>query len=304
MPRWPRQSARTGRSPSERNRRLPGSRAGGRASRVDPDVPRPALACGKACRRTRSKSSAAAARHPGGGGGRHGCRLGGIGASRRDRRRDRSAPLGDRAGSGSRLAVAGSAIVVGVQLGTARHFRIPAIFGILLPCGYTAAFLLACHSLLLRRGGRGDLEGTEIRLPPEALGATVVTRSDRDAGRALGPGSGMSGGCDPGPAPLARRRLGRSRRCWRSWRCCSTEIRIALLPFIFAVAVAFVLDPLIKRLQRRLGRPALAGGGGALSAGSGGLGCRRIRDRRHRGAQLDASRGDRPRISCATFSAS
>ena len=33
------------------------------------------------------------------------------------------------------------------------------------------------------------------------------------------------------------------------------EIRIALLPFIFAVAVAFVLDPLTKRLQRRLGIP-------------------------------------------------
>ena len=50
------------------------------------------------------------------------------------------------------LAVAGSLIVIGVQLGAARHFRIPAIFGILLPCGYTAAFLLACHSWLLRRG--------------------------------------------------------------------------------------------------------------------------------------------------------
>jgi predicted PurR-regulated permease PerM len=33
------------------------------------------------------------------------------------------------------------------------------------------------------------------------------------------------------------------------------EIRIALLPFIFAVAVAFVLDPLIRRLQRLLGMP-------------------------------------------------
>jgi predicted PurR-regulated permease PerM len=31
------------------------------------------------------------------------------------------------------------------------------------------------------------------------------------------------------------------------------EIRIALLPFVFAVAVAFVLDPLIKELQQRLG---------------------------------------------------
>jgi predicted PurR-regulated permease PerM len=33
------------------------------------------------------------------------------------------------------------------------------------------------------------------------------------------------------------------------------QIRIALLPFIFAVAVAFVLDPLIIRLQRRLAVP-------------------------------------------------
>ncbi|HUC73243.1 MAG TPA: AI-2E family transporter [Stellaceae bacterium] len=33
------------------------------------------------------------------------------------------------------------------------------------------------------------------------------------------------------------------------------QIRIALLPFIFALAVAFVLDPLIKVLQRRLAAP-------------------------------------------------
>jgi predicted PurR-regulated permease PerM len=33
------------------------------------------------------------------------------------------------------------------------------------------------------------------------------------------------------------------------------EIRIALLPFVFAIAVAFVLDPLIKGLQQRLGSP-------------------------------------------------
>jgi predicted PurR-regulated permease PerM len=33
------------------------------------------------------------------------------------------------------------------------------------------------------------------------------------------------------------------------------EIRIALLPFVFALAVAFVLDPLITSLQRRLGSP-------------------------------------------------
>ena len=33
------------------------------------------------------------------------------------------------------------------------------------------------------------------------------------------------------------------------------QIRIALLPFVFAVAVAFVLDPLISALQQRLGSP-------------------------------------------------
>lgn len=33
------------------------------------------------------------------------------------------------------------------------------------------------------------------------------------------------------------------------------EIRIALLPFVFAVAVAFVLDPLIRSAQQRLGSP-------------------------------------------------
>ena len=33
------------------------------------------------------------------------------------------------------------------------------------------------------------------------------------------------------------------------------EIRIALLPFVFAIAVAFVTDPWIKSLQRRLGSP-------------------------------------------------
>lgn len=33
------------------------------------------------------------------------------------------------------------------------------------------------------------------------------------------------------------------------------EIRIALLPFVFAIAVAFVTDPLIRSLQRRLNSP-------------------------------------------------
>jgi hypothetical protein len=67
------------------------------------------------------------------------------------------------------LAAAGSAIVVGVQVGTARHFRVPSVFGILLPCGYTAAFLLACHSWLLRRGAGVTWKGRKYdfhRNPP------------------------------------------------------------------------------------------------------------------------------------------
>ena len=55
--------------------------------------------------------------------------------------------------TGFGLTLAGSAIVLGVQFGTARHFRIPAVFGVLTPCGHTAAAVLACHSFLLRRGG-------------------------------------------------------------------------------------------------------------------------------------------------------
>ncbi len=64
----------------------------------------------------------------------------------------------------------------------------------------------------------------------------------------------MSGGATPGPR---RSRVG-------GWPIAAVlavlavllyEIRVALLPFIFAVAVAFVLDPLIKRLERQLGVP-------------------------------------------------
>ena len=55
--------------------------------------------------------------------------------------------------AGLGLVVTGSAIVIAVQIATARHFRIPAIFGLLMPCGYAAVAVLACHSFLLRRGG-------------------------------------------------------------------------------------------------------------------------------------------------------
>jgi chlorobactene glucosyltransferase len=60
---------------------------------------------------------------------------------------------------GLALALFGSAIVIGVQIGTARHFRIPAAFGLLFAFGYTLAALLACRSLFLRLGGRVTWKG-------------------------------------------------------------------------------------------------------------------------------------------------
>jgi chlorobactene glucosyltransferase len=55
---------------------------------------------------------------------------------------------------GFALSLAGSAVVVAIQVGTARHFRIAGVFGLLFACGYTIAALIACHSALLRRRGR------------------------------------------------------------------------------------------------------------------------------------------------------
>jgi chlorobactene glucosyltransferase len=58
------------------------------------------------------------------------------------------------AGIGFVLSVIGSAIVIGIQIGTARYFRVTAAFGLLFACGYTLAAAIACHGALLRRGGR------------------------------------------------------------------------------------------------------------------------------------------------------
>ncbi len=78
------------------------------------------------------------------------------------------------------------------------------------------------------------------------------------AGRTAAPEAAAPGSARDGAAPGMRRsRVG-------GWSIAAVlavlavllyEIRIALLPFIFAVAVAFVLDPLIRRLQCRLGVP-------------------------------------------------
>jgi chlorobactene glucosyltransferase len=66
--------------------------------------------------------------------------------------------------TGGILAAAGSAVVIGIQCGTARHFRIPAVFGIMLALGYTVAVCLACHSVLAQLRGRVTWKGRTYQL--------------------------------------------------------------------------------------------------------------------------------------------
>ena len=57
------------------------------------------------------------------------------------------------------LAAAGSLAVLGVLIGTLRHFRAPAALGLLFPLGTTAAAALACNSVRLRRRGAVEWKG-------------------------------------------------------------------------------------------------------------------------------------------------
>lgn len=61
--------------------------------------------------------------------------------------------------AGLALAVAASAAVLGVQIGTARHFRIPAFYGLLFVCGYTVVVGVAGAGLMQRLGGRTRWKG-------------------------------------------------------------------------------------------------------------------------------------------------
>ncbi len=65
---------------------------------------------------------------------------------------------------GFALALAGSAVVVGVQFGTAHHFRLPAAYGLLFGLGYLVAACLACHSALLYLDGRVTWKGRTYQL--------------------------------------------------------------------------------------------------------------------------------------------
>jgi chlorobactene glucosyltransferase len=65
---------------------------------------------------------------------------------------------------GSFIAVLGSVVVLALQFGTARHFRIPAIFGLTFALGYTAVACLACHGVLSQIKGRVTWKGRTYQL--------------------------------------------------------------------------------------------------------------------------------------------
>ena len=69
---------------------------------------------------------------------------------------------------GAALAALGSAAVLGIQIGTARHFRVPTRFALLFPLAYTAVAALAWHSVALRRAGHITWKGRTYALQRRA----------------------------------------------------------------------------------------------------------------------------------------
>lgn len=68
--------------------------------------------------------------------------------------------------AGFGLASAGSLAVLGVAAGTLRHFRAPAMLGLLFPLGATMAAALAWRSVRLRRIGRVSWKGRTCPVGP------------------------------------------------------------------------------------------------------------------------------------------
>ena len=69
---------------------------------------------------------------------------------------------------GAALALLGSLAVLGIQIGTARHFRLPGAYGLLFPFAYTAVAALAWHSVWLRRQGRVTWKGRRYEIHRKA----------------------------------------------------------------------------------------------------------------------------------------
>jgi chlorobactene glucosyltransferase len=68
------------------------------------------------------------------------------------------------AGVGCGLALLASAVVIGIQVGTACHLRIPAAFGLIYALGYTVAACLAWRSALAHLYGRVTWKGRTYQL--------------------------------------------------------------------------------------------------------------------------------------------
>lgn len=66
--------------------------------------------------------------------------------------------------AGCGLALSASAVVIGIQIGTAHYFRIPAAFGLIYTLGYTVAACLACRSALAHLNGRVTWKGRTYQL--------------------------------------------------------------------------------------------------------------------------------------------
>jgi chlorobactene glucosyltransferase len=70
--------------------------------------------------------------------------------------------------AGAALALLGSATIIGVQIGTARYFRILPLFGFLFPVAYSAVAALAWRSFALRRAGRVTWKGRTYAIERKA----------------------------------------------------------------------------------------------------------------------------------------
>ena len=70
--------------------------------------------------------------------------------------------------AGAALALLGSATIVGVQIGTARYFRISPLFGFVFPIAYSAVAALAWRSFALRRAGRVTWKGRTYAIERKA----------------------------------------------------------------------------------------------------------------------------------------
>lgn len=81
--------------------------------------------------------------------------------------------------AGFALALGGSLLILAVQLGTARHLRIPLAFGLLFPLAYTAVALLALTSVVVRRTGRVRWKGRVCGVAAPAAASSAASEAGK-----------------------------------------------------------------------------------------------------------------------------